>query len=135
MPKAPQFTDEQKKEAIRLHILGKPAKDIVETVGCSLATFQIWKKKYKDEEPPFIKGWNADDEEDDEEEQSTPVHRHRSIPPAPSSRKPKVSFNEFTSRYWQTKSVSDMMDVPKTIDETVQFVNNVLEYAYDRLTD
>ena len=124
------YTKEQKAEAMHLLVnKGWSLDDVAEQIGCSVASLQVWKKDYKDGKIKIT------DMDNGKEEETPSVLQRQAVPSAPPCRKPNVSFDDFVNRYWQTKSVSDMMDVPKTIDETVKFVNDVLEYAYDRLTD
>jgi len=111
------FSPAQKAKAIRLLQEGWKAQDVVDKIGCSLASLQNWRKEFKEGKISLGSQHN------NEEEAKQPT---RSTQPVGS----KETSEEFVKRYWKHKSVDTVMTMPETIDEVVKLVNDALEYVY-----
>ena len=121
------YTPAQKAEAIRLLNKGRKAEEVIEKIGCSLASLQNWKKEYKEGKIRLSdqsKG-NSDNKGGDDASSCS----------APPFQKPvcKISLDDFVKKYWRSKSVDTVMNMPESIDEVVALVNSALKYAYTEL--
>jgi len=135
------FTPEIKAEALRLIREEKyTAKQAAEYAGCSLAAVQQWKAAAKagkikvatngaDTAVPATKSVKK----------AKKTKRRRkgtaktTIAVAPSV-KPAITFDEFVQGYWsECKGAADVLYLPPDITpKAIQYVNNVLRYAYTR---
>ena len=131
------FTPAQKAKAMQLLDEGWTGTEVCEEVGCSSASLQNWKKEYKEgkislSDLPLV---------GDEDEEETPPQK-ASKPPknAPTPKVAKsisststMSREDLIKDYWRRKSVNAVMEMPKTIDEVINLVNDALIFAYDHL--
>jgi len=120
------FSPEIKAEALRLiREEGYTAKQAAEYAGCSTFSIQQWKAA----EPgaKSVKKTKKTKRRKRKNVAKTTV----GIAPA---EKPLITFDEFVQEYWnECEGASDVLRLPPDImPKAVQYVNNVLQYAYDR---
>ena len=108
-------------------------KQIAKKIGCSVNAIQQWRAKFK------------------ESDGSTPSAPRKAVKRAKgirrgkktarrrvetmSAAKPRTGFDEFVRNYWNKNSkAADVLLLPPEIaPQAVQYVNDVLRYAYDQL--
>jgi transposase-like protein len=107
-----------KKEAMRLIFEEKfTMKEVAERIGCSVNTIQSWKKKHKKPRKSAS-----------QENAPLPVSRSKTVAHLP--------YEDFVRNYWNdgTKAVDVLLLPPEIGPEVIRYVNEALQYAYDRLS-
>jgi len=137
------FTPEIKAEALRLIREEKyTAKEAAEYAGCSLAAIQQWKVAAKagkikvatngaESAEPAVKSVKKT-RKTRRRRKGTTVSTATTAPAV----KPMITFNEFVQDYWsEYPSAMDVMRLPVNITpKAVEYVNNVLRYAYNQFS-
>jgi transposase-like protein len=120
------FSPEIKAEALRLiREEGYTAKQAAEYAGCSTFSIQQWKAT-----EPGAKSAKKSKRR----KRKNVVKMTVGITP---TEKPPITFDEFVQEYWnECEGASDVLRLPPDImPKAVQYVNNVLQYAYDRFCE
>ena len=138
------FTPEIKAEALRLIRDEKyTAKEAAEYAGCSLAAIQQWKAAAKagkikvaangaETAEPVVKSVKKAKKTKRRRRKATTV----STVAITTVAKPMITFDEFVQGYWsEYPEAMDVMRLPVDImPKAVEYVNNVLRYAYNRFS-
>jgi len=142
------FTPEEKTEAVRLITQGNyTLKQAAAEMGCSVASLQNWKKAADMETTaePTVKSTKKRGKKKTKKALKKATKKSaKKVAKAPWQTKgvtgtapvgqPPISFDEFAQGYWRLPEASGILSLPSDIiPEAVQYVNNVLWYAYDRL--
>jgi len=139
------FTPEIKAEALRLiRDENYTAKQAAEYAGCSLAAIQQWKAAAKKGKIKVaVNGAGTAEPVVKSVKKSKKTRRRRrkgttktTIATAPVA-KSIITFDEFVQDYWsECKGAMDIMRLPSDMmPKAVQYVNDVLRYAYDRFCE
>ena len=124
------FSAETKAEAMRLiHEEGYTTKQAATQIGCSINAIQNWKAAAK------TAGRAAKPAK-----KARKIKRRRRKDVAKTTvgtvsvTKPPVTFDKFVQAYWnESPEATDILRLPPDLmPAAVQYVNNVLRYAYDR---
>ena len=146
------FSPETKAEALRLIFEdGYTAKQAAEYPGCSTFAIQQWKvaakkngkakaitKVVKDAETaePTVKKVKKKGKKTKKasKKSKTTAKKTVAVPSVDVAHLSPISFDEFVHGYWN--ECADAMDVmllpPDLMPKAIQYVNNVLRYAYDQ---
>jgi hypothetical protein len=133
------FTPEINAETLRLiREEGYTQKQAAEFAGCSINAINDWKKaagKIK----VAVNGAGTAEPAAKSVKKSKKRRRRKGTAKAAvgtmPSGKATITFDEFVQKYWsEYKGASDVLRLPPDMmPKAVQYVNNVLRYAYDRL--
>jgi transposase-like protein len=136
------FTQEVKAETLRLiREDGYTLKQAAEYAGCSLAAIQQWKAAAKAGKIKIAANETVDEAETAEPavKKAKKSKRRRKGAKTPTTVtavavKPTVMFDEFVQGFWsEYPEAMDIMRLPADITpKAVQYVNDVLRYAYDQ---
>jgi len=119
------FSVEEKAEALRLLKDGHTLKEVAQQVGCSVASLQSWKKATGGKQKSKKKKAKS----------SKKVAAVEATTECDCESCCCVSFEEFARGYWaEAPHAEKVLSLPPDImPEAVQYINNVLKYAYDNL--
>jgi transposase-like protein len=137
------FTPEAKAETLRLiRDEGWTAKQAAELTGCSISAITLWKTeakagKFKVAAKATTNGTGTAEPAVKSVKKGKKGKRRRksttkgTVATAPIA-KPSITFDEFVQGYWKKcDGASDVLRLPPDImPKAVQYVNNVLRYAY-----
>jgi len=138
------FTPEIKAEALRLiRDESYTAKQAAEYAGCSLNAIQNWKAEAKagkikvaakgtsNGAEPTVKSVKKAKKTKRRKRKGTTIATAITAPAV----EPSVSFDKFVQGYWsECEGANDVLRLPADImPKAVQYVNDVLRYAYDQL--
>jgi len=118
------FSPETKAEALRLlSEEGYTLQQAADKIGCNVNSIQNWRAAAKSGKKKS--GKRVKKLKRRTKSASTTVHADTS----------HISFEEFVQGYWSKhKDAADVLQLPPDIaPKAVQYVNNVLRYAYDQL--
>ena len=131
------FSTKAKEKALRLIAEGTlTQKQVAAKIGCSINAIQQWKAKYKeaDGSTPSVpkKATKRAKGKKRGKKAGRRIPRNNETVTVIQSR---TSFDEFVRNYWNNNpSAADVLLLPPDIaPEAVQYVNNVLRYAYEQL--
>ena len=115
------FSPETKAEALQLLSDGYTLKQTADHIGCNVNSIQNWKAAAKSGKRRSKKIKRAKVRKKAARAARAAVHH--------------ASFAEFVQNYWrQNRDAGDVLQLPPDIaPKAVQYVNNVLRYAYDQL--
>ena len=147
-PVKKSFSPEIKAEALRLiREEGYTAKQAAEYAGCSVQAIQQWKAaaksgKMKAAAKETTNGTKTAEPAVKSAKKAKKGKRRRkgikktTVVTAPAE-KPLITFDEFVQDYWnECEGASDVLCLPPDImPKAVQYVNDVLQYAYDRFCE
>jgi transposase-like protein len=133
------FSPETKTEALRLiRDESYTAKQAAEYAGCSVNAISLWKAEEKSGKIKVAaSGADADKPTVKSVKKSKKSKRRRSkrvkastVRTAPAG----ITFDEFVQEYWsKSGKASDILRLPADImPKAIQYVNDVLRYAYNR---
>jgi transposase-like protein len=136
------FTPEIKAEALRLiRDEGYTQPQVAEQMGCSVSAIQLWKAEAKAGKLKVAANGTKTAEpavKSVKKGKKTKRRRRKGAAVAASVApvtKPQFTYDEFVQDYW--KKCDGAMDImrlpPDMMPKAVQYVNNVLRYAYDKL--
>ena len=140
------FTVETKAEALRLIREEEyTAKQAAEQIGCSVQAIQQWKAAAKSGKIKIAAKGNSNGAKTTEpvvksvKKAKKSKRRRRkgvakqTVATVPTE-KPQITFDEFVQDYWhEYPEATDILRLPPDLMPTaVQYVNNVLRYAYDQ---
>jgi transposase-like protein len=136
------FTPEIKAETLRLiREEGYTQKQAAEFAGCSINAINDWKKAAKAGKIKVATNGAKTPEPAAKSVKKAKRKRRKGIKAktvgtAPAV-KPSITFDEFVQDYWsEYKGAGDVLRLPADImPKAVQYVNNVLRYAYDRFCE
>ena len=103
-------------------------RQIAEKIGCSLNTIKAWKAKH-------LKSKKAGSPAPKQTLKTAAPQRQPKDNKSPGVKEPPVAFDNFVRNYWNegTRAV-DVLLLPHPIGpDVVRYVNEALQYAYDRL--
>lgn len=139
------FTPETKAEALRLiRDEGYTLMQAAEYAGCSVAAITLWKREVKSGK---IKVAARETSKEAMVAEPTVMsakktrktrRRRKAIAKTTvattSTVKPAITFEKFVQNYWsESKGASDVLRLPADImPKAIQYVNDVLRYAYNR---
>ena len=112
------YSPEDKAEAIRLlSEEGYTLQQAADHIGCNVNSIQKWKTMAKSGKPGKKR------------------RKKRTHAVKTAIAEPSQSFDEFVQDYWSGhKDAADVLQLPPDLaPKAVQYVNNVLRYAYDQL--
>ena len=133
------FSPEEKAEAVRLLTdENYTLKRAASAVGCSVASLQNWKKAIEGgttTEPtaPSVKRVKKTRKTKKSKRRQRKGMTVSAVGTAPTG-KSAITFDEFAQGYWsECAGAADILSLPPGITpQAIQYVNNVLRYAYDR---
>ena len=111
-------------------------KQIATKIGCSVNAIQQWKAKFKKSDgatpsAPKKAAKRAKGKKRGKKASRRIVRSHVAL----TMGMPQISFDEFVRNYWNNNpSAADVLLLPPEITpKAVQYVNDVLRYAYEQL--
>jgi len=124
------FSEKEKEAAVNMLASGNLTNKLVaKKVGCSIATLQLWKKKYS---PTGQDDWQ-DDEWDEEETDAVEEEMAEQCEDCCCAAK-KGDAHDVMRKFWNKNyRAVDMLLSPREVssEEVVKLVNEALQYAYD----
>ena len=135
------FTPEVKATALRLISEGHTRKEVAAQIGCSTAALQLWKVEAKSGKIKVAAKDEATEPAAKPVKKAKKMRRRRrrglaktTVATAPAV-KPSIAFDKFVQDYWsEYPAATDIMRLsPDIMPKAVQYVNDVLKYAYDHL--
>jgi transposase len=119
------FSVEEKAEALRLLKDGHTLKEVAQQIGCSVASLQSWKKTAGGKKQGKKKKAKS----------SKKVAATETTAECDCESCCCISFEEFARGYWaEAPNAEKVLSLPPDMmPEAVQYINNVLKYAYDNL--
>jgi transposase-like protein len=140
------FSPEVKAEALQMIRDGYTQQQAADHVGCSTFSIQQWKKaeaksgKSKVTVNETVNGADTAEPAVKSVKKSKKRRRRKGTTKATIAApvgKPTITFDEFVQDYWKEyKGASDALRLPADMmPKAVQYVNDVLRYAYDRLVE
>lgn len=119
------YSPKVKKEAMRLIFEEKQTlEQAAATIGCSVGAIRQWKAKHQKSKKP------ASGAKTQKTPRQQPQGNTTSTP-----KKSSIGFDEFARQYWQegTRAVDVLLLPPEIGPKIVNYVNEALRYAFDKL--
>ena len=136
------FTPEAKAEALRLISEGHTRKEVAAQIGCSTAAIQLWKVEAKSgkikaaaKSAESVKPAAKSVKKAKKTKRRRKGVRKTTVATTPAA-KPLITFDEFVQGYWSgCKGAMDIMRLPPDVTpKAIQYIHEVLRYAYNRFS-